>query len=175
MNDHPVERFGAVNQTTPTTGHILSSLLSKWELQLFPSLWADSAVNLGAGLTWKTIKFCPKNVEKDIKTITTAPGIYQFIVKGRQDILDDHSYIFYIGKAEKGLRQRYREYVLESKGESPSEDREKITRMLIYFRDNLYFKYTEIDKKKCAELESALKDNFTSPANSILKLKGRLY
>lgn len=175
MSDNPVNRFGAVSESTPTAGHIMASLLSEWTFKICPQLWRMPEIEEAKGRIWTSIKFDPQNLEHDIATIPTGPGVYQFIVRGRQDILDQHSYIFYIGKAAKGLRARYREYMEECKAASPEEDRETIVRMLNYFMGNLYFTYSEVEKDRCAPIESALKDNFTPPANKILKLKGRLY
>lgn len=175
MSDNPVHRFGAVSETTPTVGHVMASLLSDWTFKICPQLWSTPGIDEAKGRSWTSLKFDPETLENDIKTIPTGPGVYQFIVRGRQDILDQHSYIFYIGKAAKGLRTRYYEYMNEFKAASPEEDRETVVRMLNYFMGNLYFTYSEVEKEKCAPIESALKDNFTPPANKILKLKGRLY
>lgn len=175
MSGNPVNRFGTVSELTPTNGHIMAKLLSEWTFEIYPQLWATPEIEDAKGHNWTSLKFDPKTLEDDIGTIPTGPGVYQFIVQGRQDVLDQHSYIFYIGKAAKGLRARYREYIEECKAASPKEDRENIVRMLNYFMGNLYFTYTEVEKDKCAPIESALKDNFTPPANKILKLKGRIY
>ncbi len=107
--------------------------------------------------------------------IPEGPGVYFFTVEGRVDLFESHKFLFYAGKAASGLRSRYGDYLQEREGEEPEADRVKITKFLNYFQDRVYFHYSEFPQDQVGAVESAIKDNLTPPANTILKLKGRLY
>ena len=171
---NPVEFFGAVPIDKPTSGIVLAEVLGRWEFQLYPQLWIDPQLNLLSGVTWTKVKFEHLN-GADLEKIPTGPGVYFFTVEGRIELFESHKYLFYAGKAESGLRSRFGDYLHEREGEEPEQDRPKITRFLRYFGDRVYFHFAEFPKDQVAAIESAIKDNLTPPANTILKLKGRLY
>jgi hypothetical protein len=170
---NPVALFGTVPKSSPTYGVIIGSLLAKWEFQFYPQLWTDPQLEKAKGKIWKRTKFSDSLTS--INEIPVEAGVYFFTVEGRIDILPFHAYVFYVGKAEKGLRSRYKNYIKEELGEHPEADREYVTRMLVYFKDWLYFNYLVLPPSEVVPMESALKDNLTPPANVILKLKGRIY
>jgi len=171
---NPVKLFGTVPVDNPTYGIILAEGLGKWEFQLYPQLWVDPQLDLVTGIAWKKVKF-EKLSDRDFQKIPVGPGVYFFTVEGRIDLFDSHKYLFYAGKAEAGLRSRFGDYLQEREGEEPEEDRPRITRFLNYFRGRVYFHFAEFPKEQVAAVESAIKDNLTPPANTVLKLKGRLY
>jgi hypothetical protein len=170
---NPVDLFGAIPTSAPTYGVILADLLAKWEFQLYPQLWTDPQLEKAKGKIWKKTKFSDSITS--INEVSVEAGVYFFSVEGRVDIFPFHAYVFYVGKAEKGLRARYKNYIKEELGEDPEEDRKHITRMLRYFNNWLYFNYLELPLSEVVSMESAIKDNLTPPANVILKLKGRIY
>jgi len=171
---NPVKLFGEVASEKPTYGHILAEDLGSWEFKLYPQLWKDPNLELLSGVTWNKVKF-GNLPEPDLAAIPAGPGVYFFTVEGRTELFASHSYLFYAGKAAKGLRSRYEDYLKEREGEEPEQDRTRITKFLNYFRGWLYFHFAEFPKESVAALESAIKDNLTPPGNTILKLKGRLY
>ncbi|MBV6501086.1 MAG: hypothetical protein CJBNEKGG_03582 [Prosthecobacter sp.] len=172
---NPVNLFGSVPEDKRTYGHILAEDLGTFSFKLYPQLWVDSQVETLRKIKWERVKFGSTSEGGDRDKIPSGPGVYIFVVEGRIDLFHHHSYLFYAGKAEKGLRSRYDDYLHEREGEEPEEDRPKITKFLNYFRSWVYFYFAEFSKGEVAAIESAIKDNFTPPANSILKLKGRLY
>lgn len=171
---NPVDLFGKVDTASPTCGHILAEQLGRWEFRLYPQLWNDSELSHISGLLWTKIKFGATD-QATLNSIPAGAGIYYFTVEGRRDLIDGHQYLFYAGKAESGLRSRYKDYIQERAGEDPEEDRNKVTLFLKYFQGFIFWHYHECAKASAAKLESALKDNFTPPVNTILKIKGRLY
>jgi hypothetical protein len=171
---HPVNLFGTVPDNNPTYGIIIAEGLGKWEFQLYPQLWIDPQLDLVSNITWTKVKFERPSVA-DWQAIPIGPGVYFFTVEGRIDLLESHKYLFYVGKAESGLRRRFKNYLHEQEGEEPEEDRTKITKFLNYFRDRVFFHFAELPKDQVVAIESAIKDNLTPPANTVLKLKGRLY
>lgn len=171
---NPVNLFGTVPDDKPTYGHILAEDLGLWEFKLYPQLWVDPQLDLVNGITWTKVKF-EQLSDGHLQRIPTGPGVYFFTVEGRIDLFDSHKYLFYAGKAEAGLRSRFGDYLQEREGEEPEQDRTKITKFLNYFRDRVYFHFAEFPKEQVAAVESAIKDNLTPPANTVLKLKGRLY
>lgn len=171
---NPVNLFGTVPATNPTYGQILAEDLAKWQFKLYPQLWHDPQLEMVKGVSWARIKFGERN-ETDLELIPEGPGVYFFTVEGRTDLFASHVFLFYAGKAASGLRSRYHDYLKEREGEEPEEDRTNITKFLNYFRNYTYFHFSEFPKDRVAMIESAIKDNLTPPANTILKLKGRLY
>jgi len=172
---NPVDRFGVIPEDRPALGAVIARSMATWTFQMYPQLWNDPALNLIDGLTWKTVAFEPEPTAENLEEIPEGPGVYMWIVRGCVDFLAEHTYIFYAGKAESGLRARYRNYVTERKETDVDHDRELIVKMLNYFTDRLCFSFVEAPKDKCSQIESAIKDNITPPANTILKLKGRIY
>lgn len=171
---NPVNLFGAVPADHPTYGHILAEDLGLWSFKLYPQLWMDPSLEVVRGVSWTKIKF-EKLPQDLLNCIPAGSGVYFFTVEGRTDLFASHQYMFYAGKAASGLRSRFEDYLEEREGEEPVDDRNKITKFLNYFRDRVFFHYSEFPKDKVALVESAIKDNLTPPANTILKLKGRLY
>jgi hypothetical protein len=171
---NPVNLFGQVPSGNPTYGHILAEDLGLWSFRLYPQLWRDAQLDMVSGVEWSKVKF-DNLITGELAKIPEGPGVYFFTVEGRVDLFDSHKFLFYAGKAASGLRSRFGDYLQEREGEEPEEDRTKITKFLNYFRDRVYFHYSEFPIDQVAKIESAIKDNLTPPANTILKLKGRLY
>jgi hypothetical protein len=171
---NPVNLFGTVPDDKPTYGHIWAEDLGLWQFKLYPQLWVDPQLDLVTGIVWTKVKF-EELSDGDLLKIPVGPGVYFFTVEGRIDLFDSHKYLFYAGKAEAGLRSRFGDYLQEREGEEPEQDRTKITKFLNYFRDRVYFHFAEFPREQVAAVESAIKDNLTPPANTVLKLKGRLY
>ena len=169
-NVNPVSIFGQVPSSNPTYGHILAGKLGKWEFQLYPQLWYDSQLAVVNSISWTRVKFGHNTLDQ----VPEGSGVYFFAVEGRVDLIDVHHYLFYAGKAETGLRSRYSDYLEEREGRCPEEDRNKVTEFLAYFQENVYFYFSELPREQTAAVESAIKDNLTPPANTILKIKGRL-
>jgi hypothetical protein len=171
---NPVNLFGSVPDSKPTYGQIIAEDLGQWQFKLYPQLWHDPQLELVKGVNWSRLKFGELD-EKALLQIPVGSGVYFFTVEGRTDLFSSHIYLFYAGKAASGLRSRYEDYIKEREGEEPEQDRSRITKFLNYFREHVYFHFSEFPKDKVALIESAIKDNLTPPANTILKLKGRLY
>lgn len=163
-------KFGLVESVSPVHAEVIAEDLGKFEFKLYPQLWEDPSLACATGIDWQILDWNDGTPAK----LPTEPGVYVFIVRGREDIISYHSYLFYIGKAEGGLQSRLKSYLQEEKGEDVDKDRGKIVKLLNYFKSRVSVLYTECKKDEVPQLESALKDNFTPWANTILKLKGRL-
>lgn len=94
-------------------------------------------------LNWSSIRFDSSNELE--KVPADKRGIYAFAVRYRSNILPDHGYILYIGIAgigeERSLRQRYQEYLQQSRVRS----RKNILRIIATWYDVLRFYFAPVD------------------------------
>lgn len=91
---------------------------------------------------------------------------------GYFDLVSDHSYIFYIGKAT-NLRTRYASYLREQRFRLP-HNRQRVGELLSDFDGWLHFKYVLVPASDLDSAENFLKDNITPPGNTQLAVIGRL-
>lgn len=146
------------------------------QFMLYPINWTKfrSAKRLNIRKAyWKETKYLNEkgnDLNSGIKTITNkSGGIYLFIVKS--DILPTISeYLVYIGRAQitpnHNLRVRVKKYFREYLS---TNERPKITRMMLYWQRQLYLKYVEInDNKIIRTLETRLINTLLPPFNDLI-------
>lgn len=116
---------------------------------LFPKFWEDPVKSLTEPTGWKKVKFTTANRSK----IPKEKGIYCFVLQPKLVNLFETKYLFYIGKTNRTLWVRYKEYLDDQAGKG--KPRNKVFEMLTQYTDYLYFYYTTIpistDVDKCEE------------------------
>jgi len=134
---------------------------------LWPKLWQEYLTNPGLVFEWNECQFASNRVDD----IPNEPGLYTFII---QPGLANHpscSYLMYVGKTKRTLRQRFQQYLKEKERET---GRPKVVRLLNKYPDNLFFCYTAIpDRSQIDELEKALIGTFVPPCNDQLPARVR--
>jgi hypothetical protein len=122
-----------------------------------PQRWA--AYNLADPFNWEIYPFQQDQVEN----VPSEPGIYSFVIQPGIATHPACSYLMYIGKTERTLRQRFREYCREQQN---VEGRPKIVRLLNKYQGYLYFCCSPIAKTdRIGEIEDALIKAFLPPCN----------
>lgn len=116
---------------------------------LFPQFWNDPQKLLTEPTGWKKVKFTKSNRNK----IPRDSGIYCFVAQPKLTNFFETTYLFYIGKTNRTLWIRYKEYLDEQAGKG--KPRNKVYEMLNQYNDYLYFYYTSIpnvlDVDNCEE------------------------
>lgn len=132
----------------------------RWFFRLWPRQWA--AYNLPDSFNWEIYPFQHAQIEN----IPSQPGIYSFVI---QPGIASHfhcSYLMYIGKTGRTLRERFREYFRER---NYPESRPKILEMLNRYEGYLHFCCLAIEEKEqITEIEEALISAFLPPCNDQL-------
>ena len=116
---------------------------------LFPKFWNDPIKLLIEPTGWKKVKFTKSNRSK----IPKDKGIYCFVLQPEIVNFFETTYLFYVGKTNRTLWVRYKEYLDEQAGKG--KPRNKVFEMLDQYADYLYFYYTTIpvstDVDSCEE------------------------
>lgn len=161
--------YGEVEKGEPLIAQFMARKLGKYTFELYPDLWATPGIaEYYSGRNWTITRF----TDAPEIEIPSQSGIYMFVVAPRCGNLDDHSYIFYVGKTD-NLRRRYREYFEERAGRGPNP-REEVVVFLNHLRDHVFFHFTLVSEDELTRAECLLKDNLTPPANKMKEIIGRL-
>ena len=116
---------------------------------LFPDFWKEPSKILTEPTGWKKYKFTKRNRRQ----IPREKGIYCFVVKPSVNNFFDTNYLFYVGKTNRTLFTRYKEYLDDQEGKG--KPRNKVFEMLTQYSDYLYFYYTvipnSVDVDSCEE------------------------
>ena len=122
---------GAVNSTDFT---IEADELRRFEysFRLSPTLW--DRYSGPDDLEWSCVSFR----RRELAGIPDVPGVYAFCVRPSIGGNLCGSYLLYVGKTERGLRTRCREYLREA---STGSDRRKLQRMLRLFAGTDYLRF----------------------------------
>ena len=134
---------------------------------LYPMYWKDINNKIQLKLKWSSIKFNTEN----FSLAPNKKGIYAFILQPSCDNFFETRYLFYVGKTNRTLRLRYKEYLDEKDGKG--KPRKKVHKMLNQYEDCLHFYWAEInDIKRVNECEEKLLHTFIPHINvSIPKAK----
>ena len=134
---------------------------------LFPEFWNASENKISTNLKWKRKKFNKQN----LSNVPDKKGIYAFVLVPSFNNFFTTMYLFYIGKTNRTLRQRFREYLNEKEGKG--KPRKKVYKMLNQYDGYLYFVYSEInDENDVDKCEQCLLNTFVPHVNaSIPKAK----
>jgi excinuclease UvrABC nuclease subunit len=135
--------------------------LYKRDFILFPNFWDDEKNQLEIDLRWREFHFS----KADISEIPDEKGIYCFVVSPKVKYFDWLNYLFYIGKTNRTLRERYKEYLKEAQGKG--KYRPKLFDMFKRFSGNLFFYCSAIeDEKLVSDTEEKLINTFLPPVNT---------
>ena len=130
----------------------------QYTFDLWPQQWAT--YNLPDQFNWEIHPF----LQDQIKNIPSKPGIYSFVIQLGVSSHPECSYLMYIGRTERTLRTRFREYFSEKQNEE--KGRPKILRLLNQYQGYLHFCCSTIQKKeRIKEIEKALIAAFLPPCN----------
>lgn len=116
---------------------------------LYPQFWKDPLKHLTEPTGWNKVKFTKSNRSR----IPKVKGVYCFVLQPKLVNLFETKYLFYIGKTNRTLWVRYKEYLDDQAGKG--KPRNKVFEMLTQYADYLYFYYTTIpvsaDVDSCEE------------------------
>jgi hypothetical protein len=128
---------------------------------LYPPFWGDSNNHVPINLNWKSCEFN----ELNHSIIPNNKGVYCFVVKPKIPNFFDITYLFYVGKTNRTLNERFGEYISDLKG--IGKPRPKIFTMLKTYEGCLHFHYAEINDKVDVDIcEEKLLNTFIPPINS---------
>lgn len=133
---------------------------------LYPKFWVDSTKDIKVDPSnWKNIEFDQLNKNK----IPSSKGIYAFVVKPKYPSLFQTNYLFYIGKTNRTLKERYKEYLAERDGKG--KYRYLVREMLKLYNGHVYFYYLELnDSSQVNEFETSLLNTFVPFVNTDIPL-----
>jgi hypothetical protein len=133
---------------------------------LWPCQWQKC--QLEGNLHWQVFEF----KDESTNTIPSLPGVYAFLVQPRLAGNLDASYLMYIGKTDRSLRQRCQEYLQETIDPS---GRPKIVDTLIRYSGYIYFSCATIIDPAIApqKIEEELLKALIPPMNSELPAEVR--
>jgi hypothetical protein len=161
-------RYGEVPSDNPVLAQFKAKKEGLYVFKLYPQLWrTPELASYYEGRKWEVVPFSDPP-----PPLPTESAIYMFVVGPYCGGLQDHSYIFYVGKTT-NLKQRYPKYLMEKAGEGPNP-REHVVMFLNEFDGYLHFHYTLVPKEELTKAEALLKDNLTPVANTQLEIIGRL-
>lgn len=130
---------------------------------LHPPRWIDEEYALEIDLDWKFVKFDPENRVH----VPKFPGVYCFVVKPQYKFMNSLSYLFYIGKTNRTLHKRYKEYLNDQKGKG--KPRHRIFKMLNIYKKDIFFGYAQIDDAlQVGSCEDKLINTFVPHINTVI-------
>jgi len=130
---------------------------------LHPDRWKEPKYKLPIKLSWKKYKFNPKNRSK----IPRKSGIYCFVIIPNIKNLFPSIYLSYVGKTDRTLWNRYKEYLDEQNGKG--KPRDKIYELLNLYKEDVYFYYAEITNSSNVEIcEDNLINAFVPYVNTVI-------
>lgn len=145
--------------------HIRKFLLS-------PQYWIDKSNQIPISLTWQKCKFTPQNRNQ----VPKEKGIYCFVVCPEYANFFETKYLFYVGKTNRTLWERYKEYLDDQQGKG--KPRPKVYEMLKLYKDCLMFYFAEIKTSSDVNLcEDRLINTFVPHINTQIpdaKIKSEL-
>ena len=129
---------------------------------MVPAWWSAFSAGTTPALTWSVFPFKDASRTK----IPNVPGVYAFLVVPNIAGNLSVSYLMYIGKTDRPLRQRFGEYMLEAKSD---RIRPNLLRILPRYPDHLVFACAETPAGIAPKnVETALLRAFVPPCNDQL-------
>jgi hypothetical protein len=130
---------------------------NKVEFRLEGAHWKRYIRPPSGDINWTIVAFEASSA----KEVPTAKGIYGFVVHSSV-APEIANFLMYVGKAEKGLRKRFREYLKEA--ESPT-GRPAVVYLLKKWKDHVRFWHAVLPPNEIIATEKALIDALAPPAN----------
>ena len=128
---------------------------------LYPKFWSDNKNQIAINLKWRSQVFLPNKLNK----IPNKSGIYAFVLRPKYRNLFPTNYLFYVGKTNRTLRERFKEYISEKNG--VGKPRKKVHKMLNQYENYLLFFYAEIAMEKSVnKSERSLLNTFVPHINA---------
>jgi hypothetical protein len=136
-------------------GALLST--HKHEFILWPQQWLP--LQLPPVLNWTVVPFSAQSAS----AIPNVPGVYAFVIQPQTPLTLVTSYLMYVGKTDRPLVQRFREYIRERDSE---QVRPKLLRILTLYDGHLFFAFAPVPAGFTpAEVERVLLAAFIPPGN----------
>ena len=127
------------------------------EFTLWPRQWTP--LQLPPGLQWTVVPFSALSTD----AIADVPGVYAFVIRPQTPLTFETSYLMYVGKTDRPLAVRFREYLRER---DSGEIRPKLLRILPLYDRHLFFAFTPVPAGSTpAGVEAALLSAFIPPGN----------
>ena len=128
---------------------------------LYPPYWSERNNQILHNLVWNSVEFNDQNHT----LIPEESGLYCFVVCPGYTNFVECKYLFYVGKTNRTLKTRYKEYLYEQEGKG--KPRGKVFEMLKMYKDHLYFQYTTLDDSSLIDLyEERLLNTFVPFVNT---------
>ena len=153
---------GLVSDPVDLIAALGPAALYKVEFMLWPDRWLGFPAAIT--LDWSSRPF-----DRSVAgSIVTAPGVYAFVVEPRVPRNLGARYPLYIGKTDRGLRRRFREYLDEADGRT-SKPRSRMKRMFLTWRSHLRFYFAQTPAGYApADVENVLLECLIPPMNDQL-------
>lgn len=123
---------------------------------LYPNYW--EIINGLPNYPWKSIAFN----ENNLHLIPNEPGIYSFVINPGK-VNHPQRYLGYIGKTERTLQIRYRDYLREANN---PRGRPKVLRLLNKWQNYIDFCYFVYQENNIGDIEDNLISAFVPVFNS---------
>jgi len=132
-------------------------MLHTHQMVMWPKLWKQ--LRLSVALEWSHYPFSAASAQ----SIPDQPGVYAFLIKPSEAGSLGAAYLMYIGETERGLRTRFKEYLLESASE---RIRPKLLRILPLYTGYLEFACAPVPSLVTPrDVETTLIGAFLPPGN----------
>ncbi len=147
----------------PTPGGTFVDLVdeaksSRVSFNLVVSAWRGYANPPSGSIQWKVHPFD----DASAAGVPVGPGVYAFVIHSFV-APELANYVIYVGKAENGLRGRYRDYLQER--QDVPKGRPRILYFLNKWDGFIQFWYAELPPGEIVQAESALYDSLRPPVN----------
>lgn len=130
---------------------------------LYPDYWIESNNQINIPLIWQYVKFNSIN----LSSVPSRKGIYCFVVQPNVLNFFKTRYLFYLGKTDRALRVRFKEYLDDQAGKG--KPRPKVKEMLDLYKEYLYFYYAEIANNQNVKIcEDKLLNTFVPHINTFI-------
>ncbi len=130
---------------------------------LYPPNWVESNNQIAVNLGWRYVKFDRSN----INLIPHRQGIYCFVVEPELANIFETRYLFYVGKTNRTLRIRFKEYLDDQRG--IGKPRPKVYEMLNLYKDYLYFYFAAVEgAEEVQECEKKLLNTMVPHINTLI-------
>ena len=162
MNKASAERANSDESATTTDFTIEADELKKCEyrFRLSPALW--NQYRGPDDLKWECAPFS----RCQLTVIPECPGVYAFCVRPSIGGNLCGSYLLYVGKTDRSLRARCRNYLRSAEA---NKERPKVQRMLSLFANSshLFFCFAIVTEDDPASVEDLLLEATVPPANTV--------
>ena len=139
---------------------------------LYPDYWADNSNKVDFNVQCSVCEFTPSNRDN----IPKERGVYCFVVIPSYKHIFETKYLFYAGKTNRTLWDRYKEYLDDQEGRG--KPRKKVFEMLKLYKGYLYFFYAPLSSSDNVDLfEEKLLNTFVPHINTKIpdaKIKSEL-